>query len=254
MRRTLCSLLFALLLALQVPFTALGAPRVQRAPQSQASIEKKFSRVARFETKLPLLRERVTRSLASPTLGKETALAAIVRIMDTLYIRVGSERYATRAGKDKASFGASSLRKEHVTVEGSTVRFAFRGKSGVAWRREVVDAELARAVKLFLAQPGERLFDVATAPGKLEPVTERHVRSYLAGFGGSPKDFRTYHANRLLESELGKLANPATPLEAERNLKTAVGAVAKQLGHTPGVCRSNYLNPSRLSKYLVGGR
>jgi DNA topoisomerase I len=213
---------------------------------------KKFERVERFAQRLPELQARVAATLENPQLNPETALAAIVRIMDTTYMRVGSQRYATpKAGGRQPSFGASSLLKEHVTVSGDTVRFAFPGKSHVFWKREIKDPQLARAIALFRAQPGARLFEVQGTHGA-SAITERQVEGLLAQYGAKPKDFRTLHANRLLDEALAKLRPPASKTEAERNLTTAVREVASKLGHTPGICRAAYLNPKALAEYAGG--
>ncbi|MHC4815802.1 MAG: hypothetical protein ACYTFN_22245 [Planctomycetota bacterium] len=228
----------------------LHARQSGRATQDSAAAARKFSRVRSFSTRLPQLRGRVSSTLDRPTLNRQTAVATIVRIMDTTYMRVGSERYASKKAPDKKpTFGASSLRKEHVTVQGNTVRFAFRGKSGVQWQRQITDPQLARAVQLFMSQPGKRLFQVPSTRGGMSAVTERDVRSLLTEYGAKPKDFRTLHANRLLEAQLSRLPRPGTQHEAKKNLTSAVRQVAKELGHTPSVCRSSYLDGRRLESY-----
>jgi len=222
---------------------------------SPAATAAKFRRVSHFAaTGVVQLRQHVRGNLARPKLDRQTAVAAIVRIMDTTYMRVGSERYATpKAAGKKPSFGASSLRKEHVRVQGNRVSFAFRGKSGKAWNKSVVDPQLAAAIEVFLAQPGERLFQVpGRRRGSLSAVTERDVRGLLKRFGAQPKDFRTLHANRLLEAELTAKAPPKSRAQAERNLSAAIRRVASQLNHTTSVCRSNYLDQTRLRSYTTG--
>ncbi len=249
-RRT--ALLLALLLALGGvahgrPASAPGTATPLAATVTPERSAEKFARVERFAGRLPQLRSWVEGTLAEPKLDRQTALAAIVRIMDRTYMRVGSDRYASRKEK-AASYGASSLLKQHVTVLGDTVLFQFRGKAGVHWQRELVDPQLASTVRLFLATAGERLFQVP-GPAGARPITERHVEQLLAGYGAKPKDLRTLHANRLLAEELGKLGAPASAAEAEKLLGGAIRKVARQLGHTPGVCRAAYLNPTTLSEY-----
>lgn len=208
-------------------------------PQSKKAAAAKFARVARFEKSgLGKTRRQVKKALAEPKADRDTAVAAIVRIMDTTYMRVGSERYAR---KGKPSFGASSLRKDQVAVRGDRVSFDFMGKSGVHWQRTVRDRELAGAIRLFLRSPGKRLFQLETGA-----VTEADVRDFLRPFGAVPKDFRTLHANRLLDVELGRLGDPS-----QANLKLAIASVAAQLGHTPAISRAAYLDPVKLETYLL---
>ena len=200
-------------------------------------------------------------TLSAPHLDKATAVSAIVTLMDKAYIRVGSEKFAQRKEewvsgpsgkkqKKEPSFGASSLRKDQVTVEGDTVRVQFKGKSHKDWDRAVTDPALAKSVKTFLKGPGDRLFEYKDQSGKSTAVTERDVREYVATFGGQPKDFRTYHANRLLAEELAKLPKPTTSGVAEKNLSAAIAKVAVQLGHTAAIDRKSYQDPARMKAYV----
>lgn len=230
-----------LLLALQLQVAAAGQKKAARAvrPQSKKAAAAKFARVERFEKNgLGKSRAKVTRALESPKVDRATATAAIVRIMDTTYMRVGSEKYAR---KKKPSFGASSLRKDQVKVRGDRVTFDFMGKSGVHWQRTVRDRQLAGALRMFLRSPGKRLFQLESGA-----VTETDVRDFLRPYGALPKDLRTLHANRLLDIELRK---PGAPSKAK--LDAAVRAVAAELGHTPAISRAAYLNPVKLETYLL---
>lgn len=242
MRARRAALLAFLLLALHLEVAA-GAPKAKARgfrPQSKKAAAAKFARVERFEKSgLGRTRAKVTRALRNPKADRATAVAAIVRIMDTTTMRVGSEKYAQ---KKKPSFGASSLRKDQVEVRGDRVSFDFMGKSGVHWQRTVRDRELAGAIKLFLKSPGARLFQLDGAA-----VTEADVRDFLRPFGALPKDFRTLHANRLLDVELARLGEP----RSKAKLDLAVKAVAAHLGHTPAISRAAYLNPVKLKTYLI---
>ncbi len=231
-----------LLLALHLQVAAAGgkkAPARGFRPQSKKAAAAKFARVERFrKTGLGKTRAKVTRALETPQADRATAVAAIVRIMDTTYMRVGSEKYAQ---KDKASFGASSLRKNQVRVRGDRVSFDFMGKSGVHWQRTVRDRQLAGAIKLFLKSPGKRLFQLEGGA-----VTEADVRDFLRPYGALPKDLRTLHANRLLDIELRR---PGAPSAAK--LKRSIETVAAELGHTPAISRAAYLDPVKLETYLL---
>jgi DNA topoisomerase-1 len=227
-----------------------------KAPSAKAQAAK-FRRVEAFSAKLPALRRDVERKLEQPRADKQTAVGAIVRLMDRAYLRVGSERFAERA--KEPSFGASSLRKEHVSVRGDAVRLEFLGKSHVKWERTLRDPKLARAIGVFVRQrgvgkPGARLFEYKDAAGASRSVTERDIRDYVAQFGGKPKDFRTYHANRLLAHELAELPKPADRKDAEKKLDIGIKHVAAELGHTAAIDRRAYQDPARLKAYLDAAR
>ena len=67
-----------------------------------------------FGRALPAIRERVEKDLARPGLPREKVLAGVVRLLETTLIRVGNAEYA----RDNGSYGLTTLRNRHVTVEG----------------------------------------------------------------------------------------------------------------------------------------
>ena len=69
----------------------------------------------------------------------DKALATVVWMLDNLYIRIGNAAYA-EANK---SYGLSTLRSRHVKVEGSSVKFRFKGKSGKEWNLAHSDRRIA---------------------------------------------------------------------------------------------------------------
>src|SRR5207247_8848702 len=100
----------------------------------------KFDRMVGFARVLPRIRRCVARDLRREGLPKEKVVATIVRLLETTYARVGNEEYA----QQNRSYGLTTLRKRHVEVTGSTVRFLFRGKSGVEVSVGVTDKRVAR--------------------------------------------------------------------------------------------------------------
>jgi DNA topoisomerase-1 len=89
--------------------------------------EAKFSRMAAFGRALPMLRARVESDLRRHALTHEKVVATVVRLLELTLIRVGNDEYA----KHNKSFGLTTLRNRHVTIEGKTVIFEFTGKQ---WR------------------------------------------------------------------------------------------------------------------------
>src|SRR5258708_1906387 len=88
--------------------------------------ESKYGRLVAFGRALPRMRRRVTRDLARPGLPQEKALATIVRLLETTFIRVGNEEYA----RENESFGLTTLRERQGRLAGAPPLFRFRGQSG----------------------------------------------------------------------------------------------------------------------------
>src|SRR5947209_13417139 len=89
--------------------------------------QSKFRRMLEFSEVLPILRERLERDLRAATLSRRQLLATVVTLLDKTLIRVGNDEYV----RSNRSYGLTTLLRRHVQVDGATLRFSFRGKSGV---------------------------------------------------------------------------------------------------------------------------
>ena len=213
--------------------------------------EAKYERTIAFGRALPRIRERVRRDLALPGLPREKVLAAIVDLMDRTSIRVGNEEYA-RANK---SFGLTTLRDRHVRIDGSEIRFRFRGKSGKEHRISLRDRRLARIVQRCRDVPGYELFQYVDDAGEHHPVDAGDVNDYLREATGeefTAKDFRTWNGTLAAALALEQFEPFASPTEAKSNVVRAIELVAAQLGNTVAVCRKCYVHPAVLDAYLAG--
>jgi DNA topoisomerase-1 len=213
--------------------------------------EAKFARLAAFGRALPTIRERVAEDLRKTGFPKEKVEATVVRLLDASLIRIGNEEYA----RENASFGLTTLQNEHVDVEGGTLRFHFRGKSGKEHEVDVKDRRVASIVRKLQDLPGQHLFQYRDDEGELRPITSDSVNEYLQSVTGEPftaKDFRTW-AGTVLTCQLLRSASPAgTERERNANIIAAIDAAAARLGNTRAVCRSSYIYPSILQRYADG--
>jgi DNA topoisomerase I len=200
--------------------------------------ENKFDRLAGFAKALPNIRRRVARDLKSPGLPQQKVLAAIVRLLERTFIRIGNEEYA----RDNKSFGLTTFKNRHVKVKGAQILFRFRGKSGRQHEVDVTDRRVAKIVAKCLE-----------GDGKVQDVTSQDVNDYLREIAGedfTAKDFRTWGGTVLAAIALSKQGEFETKKQATSNIKTAVAAVAELLGNTPAVCRKCYIHPMIVEAYL----
>lgn len=217
----------------------------------EARDRSKFRRMLEFSEALPYLRERVERDLRGTDLSRKQLLATVVRLLDRTLIRVGNDEYA----RENRSYGLTTLRRRHVTVEGDRLRFSFRGKSGVEHSISVADPRLARIIQRCQDLPGEELFQYLDTEGRRQTVSSEDVNAYLREVSGrdvTAKDFRTWGGTMLAAVELRAMGPPASRREADRNIIRAVDAVAERLGNTRAVCRKYYVHPVLLHAYLLG--
>jgi DNA topoisomerase I len=208
----------------------------------------KFGRLVQFGRLLPRIRRRVDGDLRRHGLARDTVAAAVVGLLERALIRVGNDEYA-RANR---SIGLTTLRNRHVTVDGATIRFRFRGKSGRQHEVEVRDRRLATVIGRCSRLPGAALFRYLDDDGRPHRVTSRTVNDYLreaAGADVSAKDFRTWFATVLAYRVLRDAGRPIGERQAKRQTTGAIAAVAERLGNTPRIARASYVHPAVVDAY-----
>jgi len=211
----------------------------------------KYGRMIAFGRALPLIRKRIEQDLARPGLSREKILATVVRLLEVTLIRVGNEEYA----KHNESFGLATMRDRHVRVNGSSLRFQFRGKSGILHAVDLEDRRLARIVRQSRDLPGFELFQYLDENGERRSIDAADVNAYLKSIAGdefTAKDFRTWAGTVLAARALHEVAAFDSQAQAKRNVLRAVEAVAKRLGNTRAVCRKCYIHPEVVNAYLDG--
>ena len=231
------------------------AGRVQRIyhPSFVArGARRKYEKIERFGEALRSLRRRTNEDIAREGLVKERVLAVVVRLINDLYFRVGSEESVRRY----RTYGVTTLRNRHLEIEhGGRLVFKYTGKHHVKHRRILVDEELAALVADIKALGGSKLFQYVGDDGRVRPVTPRDVNDYIKAAAGpefSAKDFRTWGGTLLAAVELAEMGCCEDARGAKKHLVAAVRRVAERLGNTPTVCRSCYIHPAVLEAYERG--
>jgi DNA topoisomerase-1 len=217
----------------------------------EACDKSKFRRMLEFSEILPRLRERVERDLRGDELSRRQVLATVIRLLDRTLIRVGNDEYA----RENRSFGLTTLRRRHVEVKGTSLRFSFRGKSGIDHDVAISDRRLARIVQRCMDLPGTELFQYLDPWGKRQAISSDDVNAHLREISGrdiSAKDFRTWGGTMRAAIALRGMGPAASRREADRNIVRAIDEVAHELGNTRAVCRKYYVHPALLDAYLAG--
>ena len=231
---------------------ARGRKQYRYHPQyREARDRSKFRRMLEFSEVLPRLRERIERDLRAESLSRRQILATVVRLLDRTLIRVGNDEYA----RENRSYGLTTLRRRHVTVDGAMLRFSFRGKSGVEHTIAVSDPRLAKIVQRCRELPGEELFQYVDGKGRRQLISSDDINAYLREITGSDitaKDFRTWGGTMLAAVELRRMGEAASRRETDRNIVAAIDIVAERLGNTRAVCRKYYVHPALLEAYRMG--
>ena len=211
----------------------------------------KYQRMIAFGRALPQIRRRTEADLRRDGLPREKVLAAVVRLLEKTFIRVGNDEYA----RDNHSFGLTTMRDGHVKISGSTVRFIFRGKSGVEHMLALDDRRLARIVKQCRDLPGQELFQYKDDHGAVVDIGSGDVNAYLKDITGedfTSKDFRTWAGTVLAAQLLREFERVDSEARAKKNVVAAIEQVAQRLGNTRAVCRKCYVHPAVINAYLDG--
>ena len=200
----------------------------------------KFEGLLEFGKALPRLRRRLDRDLRRRELTDQTVLAAVVRLLDTEYIRIGNEEYV----RENKSFGATTLRSRHLVRKGSKLLMRFPGKSGIVQEVTITDSNLKRIIKRLQELPGQMLFQYVGRDGERHHVTSTEVNAYIKDATGgefTAKHFRTWGASVIAFDRMLEKAK-----DARISVKTVIEPVAEALGNTPAISRKAYVHPELL--------
>jgi len=218
-----------------------------RAQQERA----KFDKLILFGERLPDLRKAMAGHMELETYERDRVAAVATRLINMGWFRVGSERYA----RESRTYGITTLTKRHVAVRGKRIAFSFRGKHKVLVRTQVVDEELAEAVRELLDLPGgRRLFRYVDEDERFN-LSGARLNDYVGEHLGeefTAKDFRTWGGTLVAAVALAEHGPAESETEAKRVVAAVMRRVAECLGNTPAVARSSYVSPAVVEQYMDG--
>jgi DNA topoisomerase I len=213
--------------------------------------ESKYGKMLIFSRVLPVIRERVDADLRRRGLSRERVLAAVLRLMEVTLFRIGNSEYA----RTNKSYGLTTLRDQHVAIEGDRIHLSFRGKGGIRHETDINDRRLARIIRDCRDLPGYELFQYLDEEGNRHTIDSADVNDYLREISGeeiTAKDFRTWAATNLAALALQEFEMFDTEAKKKHAVVRAVERVAKHLGNTPAICRRCYVHPAIFEGYLDG--
>lgn len=210
--------------------------------------QNKFHKLVFFGDVLPTIRREVSAGMNERGLTQRRIVSTIIWLLGKTYIRVGNEEYA----QENQSYGLTTMRMKHVDVDGNTIRFDFKGKSGKYHLVEVTHPKVAKIIKKLEELPGYELFQYVDSDGARHTVASDDINTYLKAITGeeiTAKDFRTWGGTVYAAENLYDLGNFENEIQAKKNISTAVKNVSKHLGNTTTVCRTYYIHPLVFKTY-----
>ncbi|MDA4128097.1 MAG: DNA topoisomerase I [Thaumarchaeota archaeon] len=168
----------------------------ESTPIVQFRNKAKYDSAMKVGIHLERIRNKILKQLSSRDKTiRQTA--TVCYLIDWLGMRVGDEKEEDEAD----TVGASTLRVEHVKIDGDKIEFDFLGKDSVRWSKTIMapPPPLLKNLRDFTAgkKPGDLVFD---------HVNSSTVNRFFSGIvsGLSAKVFRTYHATFVAEDFLKK--------------------------------------------------
>lgn len=208
----------------------------------------KFYRLLEFGKVLPAIRLQLEKDIARDGLPLEKVLATVVSLMERTNIRVGNLFYEKLYG----SFGLTTFKDKHVTINGSKIRFSFKGKKAVCHDISITSKRLAGIVKNCRDIPGKELFQYIDEKGERRSIDSGMVNDYIKTVSGqefTAKDFRTWAGTVQSLLAFKELGFSETQTESKKKVVAALDMVSKMLGNTRTVCKKYYVHPVILSLY-----
>jgi DNA topoisomerase-1 len=219
---------------------------------SERRKRQKFAKIERFGEILPKLRQAANRDIELKGWPQEKVLAIVIRLINDMYFRLGSEESVKRY----KTYGVTTLRNRHMSVTpDGTVEFRFDGKHHIPHRKLLVDRELAQLLCEVKQIRGTHLFNYLDAEGRPHPITPHDVNAYIKAATGqefSAKDFRTWGGTLLAAIELAEAGQAEDEKKQKRAITQVTKRVAERLGNTATVCRESYIHPVVFDRYRQG--
>jgi DNA topoisomerase I len=210
--------------------------------------ETKFHRMYEFGKLLPSMRLRMEEDLAKKELCEERVMATVVSLMERTYIRIGNEDYQKLYG----SYGLTTLKDNHVKINGDTVHFSFKGKKGIDHNISLKNKRLAGMIKKCREIPGRELFQYFDAEGNRRSIDSGMVNRYIKEATGgdySAKDFRTWAGTLNILRAFKSIGLAESETDSKKNIISALDEVSRQLGNTRMVCKKYYVHPGIIRLY-----
>lgn len=207
-------------------------PRYSRE-HTAAALQKKFFRARQFNAAFPQMLQRIEQDADA---GIEEAV--VLEVIAHTGFRIGNEKMLG----DQEAFGATTLKPEHVLIDGDLVAFNFPGKRGKLQDHRIDNARLAR----HLSERQQR------GNGRIFTTSDAKVRAYLHSIAAQKfkvHDFRTWNATDAARQAMAERPVPRTPDEFWGSYDAVGDAAADKIGDTRKVALESYVDPLIFSEW-----
>lgn len=156
----------------------------------------KYDKASKLSQQIDKVASKIYKGMESGD-EKERKVATVCYLIFKVAMRVGDEKDPDEAD----TIGATTLRVEHIKLNGHLIEFDFLGKDSVRWQKTIElngkDRIVYENMKQFVEgkKPDQQIFS---------GITSRHVNGFLSKIvtGLTAKVFRTYLATEIVRNYL----------------------------------------------------
>lgn len=187
----------------------------------------KYDKAVDLAKKIGKIKSSIIKDMRSRDAGKRR-IATVCYLIYRTAMRVGDEKDPDEAD----TVGATTLRKEHISITDGAIELDFLGKDSIRWQETIKvegdDVQFQKNLRQLIAdkKPEDEIFG---------NITSRHVNRYYSGIvaGLSAKVFRTYMASREVSKYLREhdRIESKSPAEKLYHAKIANLQAAKMCNH-----------------------
>ena len=171
----------------------------------------KYDKAKKLASEINKIKDRIVKDMQDKN-SKIRRISTACYLIYRTAMRVGDEKDPEEAD----TVGATTLRKEHVNLTGSSIEFDFLGKDSVRWQETV---QAVGHDKQFHDNLKKLVLKKKNSDEIFDGITSRHVNQYYSSIveGLTAKVFRTYLASSVVSKYLRehdsiKKSNPAEKL------------------------------------------
>tara|TARA_B100000029_G_scaffold287897_1_gene281684 strand:+ start:77 stop:1747 length:1671 start_codon:yes stop_codon:yes gene_type:complete len=187
----------------------------------------KYDKAKKLASEIDKIKDRIVKDMQNKD-PKIRRISTVCYLIFRTAMRVGDEKDPEEAD----TVGATTLRKEHVNLTGSSIEFDFLGKDSVRWQ-ETVPA--VGHDKQFHDNLKELTLKKKNTDEIFDDITSRHVNQYYSSVvkGLTAKVFRTYLASSVVSKYLREHDDikKSTPAEKLYHAKLANLEAAMMCNH-----------------------
>lgn len=213
--------------------------------------EDKFAMLLPFARGLDKLKKQIRKDLKRKEIDLQKVTALALQIMDLTSMRVGNQFYE----KENGSFGLTTLKNRHLSIDKNRIDFKYIGKKGVPQEKKITAKNLASLLKKVKAIPGQQLFQFEDSNQKIQQLDSGHLNAYLYHVYQQHitcKTIRTWNACYLCLELFLNSEYSEDPKLRHKQAQESVKMVAKELGNSQAIALKHYILPELIYQYEEG--